>query len=120
MTPIKLRITRDEFYVVANTATSAATATGMVMLRPMLSLNTVLMAEWYRRTDRQLYTWSDRTSTKEYAYALPTSVALALHHSLRLNCPNHAGQTLLEKLNQHLVNAGFQPYDGPAETIENQ
>lgn len=115
MMPIRLRITQDEFYVVANTATAASITLAHVVLRPMLSVNTIIMAEWYRRAERQLSVWSGRTSAKEYAYALPVSTALALHQMLRLNCPNYAGQMLLEKLDQHLVNAGLRP-----ATIEDQ
>ena len=109
MQNIRLKLTKDEFSTLAQSCLTMQIAVGVTELRPHLTLNSVLLAEWGGRTERQVFAWRDRSNQKEYAYSLPTSVALAIHHALLLSCPNYAGQTLLEKLNQQIVNLGFKP-----------
>jgi len=110
MPAIKLRICREEYKVIYHACREAHDTNEARPMRPHMSIEAVLLAEWNRRVERQQFTWHDRQPTRDYAYALPTSTALALQHVLLLVCPNGAGQTLILKLDQALVNLGYDYY----------
>ncbi|GAB3753875.1 hypothetical protein [Spirosoma pomorum] len=106
---LKLKLTRDEVGTIYSYCSDGQVRFDDTFFRQNMGVNSLILAEHYERIRRQWFTWSTRPTTKEFWYSVSVSLAFALHTELQIGPKWPAARTLLDKLNQALVNIHINP-----------
>lgn len=111
MISLRLNINLDEFLALSQACSNCLPGWYQRNMRKHMSLDMQLLAEYGLRTDRQMITWVERSRTRDYAYRLPISLALALHQYFQRNTLIPGSLSLLGKLDKALIDAHYEPYN---------